>query len=553
MKPRILIIGLDGATFDVINPLIERGLLPNIGKLIRNGVHGELQSTIHPITPQAWSTFLTGKNAGKHGIFDFTIRKKDSYDIEFINASRRSGESIFLYLSRKGLRVGSIAVPFTYPPEKVNGFMLSGLDTPAEDERSVYPLEIFEEIRKRFGNYYIHLASPVGRSNNEEKFWKDIQTEDMNRTDISLYLMERYPCDFFMTAYNNTDRVQHQYLTYEFLEALRNGKLELLRKNLLIKTYENLDREIGRLLEKINEDTLIILMSDHGSGPIRRVFYLNRWLEENGFFKYRKTTGMGLNLLENARFKAKRLLPRSAKGFIKRFFPQVRDSIESYRYFSGIDWSKTMAYGFGMYGNIFINLKDREPQGAVPIKDFGRVCQEIAGKLSELKDPDTGEKLIDRVYGKDELYEGPFIGNAPDLIIRWRDYSYYTSNNPGRENGSYFGKFLKIDSSDFDHVGTHRINGVLIASGKHVQRGAILNGANIADIAPTILFALEQPIPEEMDGKVLFDIFTEDFLKERIPQYIPSESDSSMVAQHVNYTDKEAKDVEKRLKGLGYL
>jgi predicted AlkP superfamily phosphohydrolase/phosphomutase len=553
MIPKIIIIGLDGATFDIIKPMVKRGWLPNIAMLMRSGVYGKLESTIHPITPQAWSTFLTGKNAGKHGIFDFIRRKEGSYDIEFINASHRNGESMFLYLSRQGLRVGTIAIPFTYPPEPVNGFMLSGLDAPAEDERAVYPKEIFEEICKRFGNYYIHLASPVGRTLNEDKFWEDIQTEDRNRTDVSLYLMEHHPCDLLMTMYNNTDRVQHQYLTYKFLEDIHSGDSEHVRMNLIAKVYENTDQEIGRILDKIHKDTLVILMSDHGSGPIRRVFFLNRWLQEHGFLSYRQKSHMGFHIVENARYLSKRLLPRWAKGFIKGFFPQVRDRVESYRYFSEIDWGKSIAYGFGTYGNIYINLKGREPHGIVPTEDFDRICYKITEKLLELMDPDTGAKLIKQVYRKEDLYHGLCSTQAPDLIIGWQDYEYYTSTSPGRESGSHFGKFLKIDSSDFNHVGTHRLNGIFIAEGKNVKQGNVLEGAHIADIAPTILFALGYPIPDEMDGKVLFDIFTGDFLKGYPPKYVSLGEKTLIGSNHVDYTAEESKEVEERLKGLGYL
>lgn len=553
MKHKIVVIGIDGATFDVIKPLAERGLLPNLNRLMQDGVHGELESTIHPITPQAWSSFLTGMNAGKHGIFDFSKRKDASYDIEFINASYRKEESIFLYLSRRGVKVGSVAVPFTYPPEQVNGFMLSGMDAPSEDGRSVYPKEVFEEISKRFGNYYIHLASPVGRSNDIDKFWKDIRTEDSNRTDISLYLMEHHPSELFMTTYNNTDRVQHQYLTYEYLEALHNGNGAVVRENIITKTYVNIDREVGRILEKTDKDATVLLMSDHGSGPIRRVFFLNRWLEEKGLLTYRDSGGIGFELVDKVRYLTKRFLPRWAKGFIKGVMPNVRDKVESYRFFSDIDWDHTIAYGFGMYGNVYINLKGREPHGIVPEEEFDGVCMEISDKLSELRDNDTGEKLVEKVYRKEELYQGPCIDNAPDLVIKWRDYSYYTSNNPGRERGSCFGDFLRIDSSDFDHVGTHRTNGIFIAAGKGIQRESLFEGAHITDVAPTILFAMGQPIPEEMDGKVLREIFTDDFLAGRTEKYSSSTGERQPVNTRTNYTDEESRGVEERLKGLGYL
>jgi len=356
-----------------------------------------------------------------------------------------------------------------------------------------------------------------------------------------------------MTTYNNTDRVQHQYLTSKFLEDIVNTDKTNVRINLISKTYENVDREIGRILDRIHKDTLVILISDHGSGPIRRVFFLNRWLQEHGFLSYRQKSHVGFHIVENARHLSKRLLPRWAKGFIKGFFPQVRDKVESYRYFSEMDWTKTIAYGFGTYGNLYINLKGREPHGIVPIEDFDKICNQITEKLLDLRDPDTGTMLIERVYRKENLYHGLCSTQAPDLIIGWKDYEYYTSTDPVRERGSYFGKFLKIDSSGFDHVGTHRLNGIFIAHGKNVKQGNVLYGAHIADISPTILFALGQPIPNEMDGKVLFDIFTGDFLKGCSPKYVSLGEKTLIGSSHVDYTAEESKEVKERLKGLGYL
>lgn len=553
MKSKVVIIGIDGATLDIVRPMAERGLLPHMAGLMQNGIHGELRSTIHPITPHAWSTFLTGKNAGKHGIYDFTNRKDGSYDVEFVNASRRTSESMFLYLSRQGLRVGAIAVPFTFPPEPVNGFMLSGFDAPAEDERAVYPPGLFEDIKRRFSHYHIHLASPVGRKNDVRKFWNDIRTEDKNRTDISLYLMEQKPCDLFMTMFVNTDRVQHQYLTFEFLEALKNGQEEKIKDNLIFKTYRNTDREIGRILDVLDEDTTVILMSDHGSGPIRRIFLLNRWLEQHGYLAYRNSTGRGVALLDRVRSFAKRVLPRWAKGLLKGIFSEVRDKVESYRFFSEIDWARTRAYGFGLYGNIFINLRGREPQGVVPQEDCETLCGELRRDLLSLKDPDTGELLIEHVWGKQDLYHGPSVDRAPDLVLQWRDYAYYTSTGAGRERGSSFGTTGKIDSSDFDHVGTHRLNGLFIARGRHLRRQTTVYDAHIADIAPTVLFALGQPIPDDLDGTVLRSIFTEDFLSGHVPTYRSSDPGAPAAVQKVAYTDEEARKVQERLKGLGYL
>jgi len=551
-KRKVVVIGLDGATLDVILPLVRSGRLPNLARIIENGVHGPLRSTIHPITPQAWTSFLTGKKAGKHGIFDFSRRKEDSYDIEFVNASARKAESICAMLSRSGKRVGVIGIPFTFPPEKVNGFMLSGMDSPGEDARAFYPDSLYSEIKKKFGHYHIHLASPVGRSIDQKKFWEDIKTEDRNRTEISEYLMGKYPCDFFMTVYNNTDRVAHQHLDKETLNNIQEG--ENLNGDLLVKTYENNDAHLGRILSHMDEDTSVIIMSDHGSGPIERVFFLNRWLEKNGYLVYKeKRRDPVKKAMGKARFLAKRFLPRSAKNFIEARFGGVRDRVESMLSFSDIDWKKTKAYGFGVYGNIYINLKGREPDGPVePGSEYEKLCGEISERLEGLCDPDSGERLVDRVYRPGDLYDGSHAQAAPDLLIGWTDYAYYTSVTVNAEGGEVFGPPMNIDCSEYKHVGTHRLDGTFMAVGPNIKNGVQVGGAGICDVAPTILYILGEPIPQDMDGRVLTEIFEEEFYRKTPPMYQHS-TDATQREGFLSYSEEESQEVAERLKGLGYL
>jgi predicted AlkP superfamily phosphohydrolase/phosphomutase len=550
---KIFVIGLDGATFDIIGPLMKKGKLHNIAKIMKQGVYGPLKSTIHPITPAAWSTFLTGKNAGKHGIYDFTSRRNDSYGIQFINASTRRGESIFSMLSRAGRRVGAIAIPFTFPPERVNGFMLSGIDSPGEDVRSVYPDTIFDEIKTEFGHYHIHLASPVGRKIDNKKFWRDIRTEDENRTAISQYLMKKHPCDLFMTVYNNIDRVQHQHLDEMVYNRIQNDN-DIGDEDLLVKTYEHADSQVGSLLSGINEDDYVILMSDHGAGPIKGIFFLNRWLEENGYLTYEKEKkDHFLKTVQRSRFLAKRFLPRGVKNLMKSRMGSFRNRVDSLLSFSKIDWEKTRAYGFGMFGNIFINLKGREPEGTVePGKEFEDLRSEIIERLSQLRDPETAHLIIDKVYRREEVYHGPCVENAPDLLIHWKNYAYYTSVTLGKEEGPIFGPCENIDASEYKHVGTHRLNGVFMAMGNKIHQGTQITTAEIADIPPTILYMLDQPIPEDMDGRVLTEIFEEAFIRDYPPRYETIRYDTE-IKEVVTYSNKESEEIADRLRALGYI
>jgi predicted AlkP superfamily phosphohydrolase/phosphomutase len=426
------------------------------------------------------------------------------------------------------------------------------MDSPAEDDRAVYPDSVYSDIKRKFGNYHIHLASPVGRKIDQERFWKDIKTEDENRTLISKYLMKKYPCDLSMTVYNNTDRVAHQHLDETVYSMLQDSQ-HMDQEDLLVRTYENTDAHVGSLLSERDEDTSVIIMSDHGSGPIRRVFFLNRWLEKNGLLAYKKKKHAPSRwAIHQARFLAKRFLPRQAKNFIESRMGGFRDKVESMLSFSDIEWDQTKAYGFGVYGNIYINLEGREPKGIVAQGgEYEQLRDQIIEKMGMLRDPDTGEKIVEKVYRREELYQGPHLKDAPDLLIGWKDYAYYTSVTLGMEKGPVFGPHANIDCSEYKHVGTHRLNGVFMAMGGVIKKGVELEGANICDVAPTILHILGQPIPEDMDGKVLTKIFEEDFLRDNPPRY-ERPGHVAPAKETVTYTEKESREVAERLKGLGY-
>jgi len=546
---RTVVFGLDGATLNCIRPMVKAGLLPNTARLMNEGCWGELRSTIHPITPQAWTTFLTGKNAGQHGIYDFTRRRAGTYELEFINASKRQAESVLSIMSRQGKRAGAIAVPFTFPPESIeNGFMLSGLDSPAEDARAVAPAELYTELKEKFEAYYIHLGSPVGRKNDPEALWADMAREDENRTQISLHLMQTRPCDLFMTVYNNVDRIQHNDYDLEAEAALEAG--EMPQSGHLVEAYKHADKQLGRILEALPPDTVVLIISDHGAGPIRKVFHLNNWLEREGLLTFRGE-GRSVSAVRSSRELAKRLLPRWMKNFIKTRLGRMQAKIESFVFLSRIDWSRTQAYGLGMYGNIHINLAGREPQGTVkPGQEYEQLRDRIAEGIMALKDPDTGEPAVERVWRREELYDGPLMEVAPDLLIGWKDYAYYASVASDSGTDTIFSGHGKIDSSDFTHVGTHRLAGTIVAWGPHIKKGRI-NDARLLDLAPTMLYLADLPIPEDMNGRVLEGLFDEEFLKSKPPRY--EGTTRAISGEEFAYSDDEAKGVEERLKGLGYI
>jgi predicted AlkP superfamily phosphohydrolase/phosphomutase len=550
---KVFVIGLDGATFDVMIPLIQQGRLQNIAALMQQGGWGRLRSTIHPLTPPAWTTFMTGKNPGKHGVFDFIEVIPGSYNIRFVNGSFRRADSLWSILSQNNKKVGVINVPFTYPPERVNGFLISGLDTPGPDSTFTHPPGLYREILEKVGGYDLRETWPIGKRLHEYKI-EDLDRVIGNKTAVTKYLMTHYPWDFLMMVYGSPDQVQH--LFWRYMEDQNKGIEDDQTKRfgpIIPYTYVRIDQAIGELLKESDEKTIVMILSDHGGGKIKRVIDLNSWLASQGYLAYRKKSSVEV-LVGTVRPFFKRYVPRRYRDWLKAMFPQFKDRAESQLYFAGIDWEKTRAYSWGMYGNISINLTGREPRGAVrPGREYEAVCAKITEKLYRLEDPFDHSRLVEKVYRKEDIFSGPFLDKAPDLLIVWKDYAYYTQGNL-RNKGSIFQDSLYIDSSEFEHSGTHRLEGVFIASGGVIKKGLEVKGTTIVDLAPTILYLMGLPIPMDMDGRVVQEIIEEDYWKNHPPQWVDRKAKLDPPAQDFHdYAGHEVEAMRERLKGLGYL
>jgi len=555
--PKMLIIGLDGATFKIIKPLIEVGRLPNIARLIGEGASGNLRAQTPPITPVCWTSFMTGKNPGKHAIFDFVQMREGEYAIEFLNGGFRRSETVWRYLSELGHRVGLLNIPFTYPPEEVNGFMVSGFDAPVMDRRVAHPPELFDEIMRDIGNYSLWNVGKKGAT-----FKRELGVAIGDTTAVSEYLLGRVPVDLFMVVYSATDQVQHFYLSDEVMQAFVDRDRARLDDDLIADIYERVDTEIGKLLRVTGSDTVVILMSDHGATPIRKAFYLDRWLAEKGYLVYkprererphRRTLQYGVNL---AKLILTQYLPRSIQDRVLRSkwksrLQNARREYESYRIFSTIDWSRTCAYPIGRSGGIRINLQGREPEGIVTPDRFDATCEQIRAASKELRDEEDGSHVISEVRRPDDLYHGDHLGAAPDLILSTTDCRYIVRQSAGLQ-GPVLASQLSTEWGPLDILGTHDMDGILVLNGKNIRAGATVTGARLEDVAPTMLYLLGKPIPEEMDGQVLSESIEPRYLVSHQVKY-RAHGKARSAEQESSYSPEEEEVIRQRLSDLGYL
>jgi len=551
-KSKVFIIGLDGAAFDIIHPLIERGKLHNIAALMANGSYSRLGSTIPPISPVAWTSFATGKNPGKHGIYDFLGRLPNSYGMRLNNANIRCSEPIWNLLSKAGKKVGIINVTMSYPPDKVNGFMISGMDTPSDNTPFTYPSGLYKELKKKFGKHIFTFQDRAPERFDEgiEKSINSIHEEIQYRSNITEYLMKTFSWDFFVTVFLASDAISHFCWKYmDVNHPQYDSKLAGKYGSAINNVYEKLDDAVGRLVNSLGEDTTIIILSDHGFGPVHTVFYINKWLCDMGYLKFKEK-------FDNKR--SYRMFPSLRKG-LKKFLPeQFLGKFEELRKFRtinpwlDINWSETRAFSEGTCGPIFINLKGREPGGVVnPGSEYDQLRIQIISDLMKFKASEGNDSIVRKVYKKEDIFHGNFVHRAPDLLIEL---------NSGYESAGKFQRVLHGGELKHDCLfqsdgwsGNHRSDGVLIIKGPQIKKARKIIGAEIIDIAPTALYLMGLPVPKDMDGKILKKIVDDDYLNKNPVTFSVTDETGIHGPEENFYSQEDEKKVKERLRNLGYM
>ena len=569
-KQKIFVIGWDSATWDLIRPWVEQGKLPNLAKLVSQGTSGPLESAIPPLTPPAWTSFMTGKNPGKHGIFNFLEPEPGSYGMRFSSAGSRRAATVWNLLSNAGYRVGTINVPFTYPPEQLQGFQVSGMDTPSEKSAFIHPPELREELEGALGAFRLELRY-LGGMNTKDKFQKtldEMELRDRQWTNVALYLLEKHPVDIMMLTYMSIDTVQHHFWQYmDPTHFLYNAKDAENFGNAVLSVYERLDRAIGELTSRLPEGTIVFVVSDHGAGPVSdRLVYLNRYFAQLGLLKYRQEKRSALQKLQRNLTRSVYKLLRSSlnsdqKKMIANLFPKLRQRFDgAYTAYGNIDWSQTKAYCsevLTLPPSIWINRKGAQPSGIVEDSEYEPLVQLITEKLKALKDPRTGESIIQRVYRREEAFQGPYAGEGPDLVPDWWSGNGFAILPSFPEDGNKPPVEIRerqpMEMKAHEWGGTHRREGIIVATGGPIRKGSQISGARLMDLTPTLLHLAGQKIPSDMDARVLVDLFEPEFLEKHPVVYDQVQSDDQATTSSSTYSAEDAALVEERLKSLGYI
>lgn len=528
---KILVIGLDAATMDLIEPWAGGGHLPTLARLMCEGASARLISTPNMHSASSWTSILTGLGPGRHGLFVFSDRDFRTGRQEFFKGDDRAGEIISAHLARHNLTSGFLNVPMTYTAEcQAGGFMVSGLDAPALNEQAFCPAELRAELLAKFPDYNftpIGLGDlmSAGRIDTAISAWLRL-TE--TQTAAAEYLISSRPTDFFMTVYTASDWGGHNL--WKFPDAL-------------LSIYQALDTAVARLLKHTDEQTQVYVISDHGMGPhTGAAYHLADWLEAKGYMSRKRSAPARPSLINAGRRAAKSLLPVTIKEKIKSGLGADRvkrlQTAEKDSFYASIDWARTTCYTEPGRHVININLAGRNDQGIVSPSEYTEVCGRVIEDLSRWTDA-RGNRVVERVARRDESYPGPFVERASDLYIYWNAAA--SLGDPPRE----------VRARKFWWSGDHRLDGILISKGPGIRRDANLDSPLVYDLVPTVLYAAGLPVPAGLDGRVIQELCTDEFLATNPLRADSSERNSTTEREIL--TDEEERLIEEKLRGLGYL
>ncbi len=521
----ILIIGLDGATFAVLQPWLADGTLPTLARLSATGTTGELLSTLPPVTAPAWVSFMTGKNPGQHGIFDFFRPHAANLDrFEMVNASHIRSRLFWEYLPEKSLRVGILNIPVTHPPRPVNGYIVPGLLSPDQGQ-TCYPPGLLQPYQAELGPYRL-TPDLLYKPDNAAAFIADLHALIDTQSHYAQRLIADHPADLQIVHFLAPDIAQHKLWRYHdpthpwYTAATPYGSA-------LRDLYVRLDQSIAALIALMPPETTVFVMSDHGFGPHHQIVNLNQFFIHTGLMVLQR--GWRVRARQWA-FGQPWLWP-----WVARWLRPLA--------FADVDWSQTVAYSLGHMGQIYLNVAGRQPYGIVAPQEYAAAREQVVTQLHQLRHPVTQQPLVEKIIPGDAAATGPYQNQGPDLHVVMNGYQAVAYPMFAADGQI-------VTEQRHGNSGDHRAEGIFIASGPAIRSGHTLTPAHITDLAPTILYLLGVPIPDDMDGQVLLAAIEPAYQDSHPVQTLAV---TPLTKESTSLSQQEQAIVAERLRDLGYL
>ncbi len=551
---RMVVVGLDGATFNLIKPWAAEGKLPTFARLLADGAHAELRSTLPALTPPAWTSAATGKNPGKHNIFNFyKVSEGGIGKLPLTPADLRS-RRVWDIANAYGKRAGVVHLPLTYPPERLDGFVVSGIMTPKGVEDYTHPAELRDELAANIERYRFDVDADALKVGDLRAFREDAFDLQRIQTAETLYLLEHKQWDLFWVMFHTLDKVQHFF--WHFMDPTHPaypGPSDL--QDTILEFHRLLDQALAAILERLDPETGLLIMSDHGSCSIESYFLITNWLKETGFLTMRGGSRSPLKralgsvgieahaVVKTLRRSGLGWLPRLVPARVKAQVPVARASFAQIA--STIDWERTRVFCPSAPGSgLRVNLRGRDAQGCVAPEEYDRVCEEVRAALLGLADPTNGRRVVRAVHRRREIYHGEWVDNGPDLLVETTDpYCLIEGVGPS--------SIVPTGQNDGERTGNHLRNGIFMLAGAAARPAAAVAELDICDVAPTLLYLLDLPVQADMDGKVAAAALESGYVQAHPIRVDQLEPPPEMAP--VDLSDQDRRAIEGMLEGLGYL
>ena len=506
--------------------MLEAGELPNLAALIERGAHGDCLSTVPSHSWCAWPSFMTGLDPAGHGVFDILEYKPGASRRLPVTFRSIKARTLFDDLSHAGKTSIAANIPLTFPAPEMKGKVVAGGVLPASRSYT-YPADLQQELEQN-APFPINGMSWTTYHHKPEPFLDECVEYTAKRQKSFEYLLDTTEWDVAVLVYVSTDRIQHclmEYLSPDHprYEELKDGPIARRTR----AVYSQLDEGLGRLLERTDDDDLVMLMSDHGHQPCTRTCTMDRILGDLGFLRFGRGS-MAYNLV---RWGPGR---RIARRLYDLFKLHGRVSIPS----SPVDWENTRAYTsvVSTGEGVSVNLKGREPGGTVEPADYERVRDELAAALADYKDPHTGRNPIGKVLRKEDVLSGPFLDIAPDLLLVPAPLYSLTHAKSAVEDADWLS-------------GDHRLEGIVVAAGPEVKPGPLSETVRLIDLMPTAAAALGVPTAVERDGRPIESLVGAGVELALSDSGLSGGSEPS----ETGLTSDEEGEIEDHLRGLGYV
>ena len=538
-RRRVLVIGLDGATFRTLGPWAAAGDMPELARLMASGSHGELSSTFPPLTPPAWASFMTGKNPGKHGVFSFRRLAATAYRSgELITANQVRARTLWDIAGDAGMRVGAINVPPSYPVRPVNGFMVACLMAPSGEGNVIHP----PDLRPLLGEDYEISIEPPRQLLPTDPDYRSHCLDYLGRLArlgeqrlaVTLRLMRDRPWDLLSVVFYEPDRVQHFVWSHLAAAGPAGVPPEVVAEiaGAARAIFRQLDGAIGELVREAGPDAVTFVVSDHGFGPApERFVYVNRWLADHGWLHRRRS------------WRWRRRLVRRLPARLRSRYDTVENVF--------VDWRRTRAWCEVMEtrsGGVWLNVRGRQPEGCVePGADYETVREEIRRGLAALEE--NGRPVFARVARREDVYQGPMVELAPDLCLYAAPGHGLMFNGlrPELRARGVFAPFV-----EYGFTGAHEPAGIFVVAGTGVAALGRRDAAPIEALAPTVLCLLGVPFPDGMDAPPLLELLTPEG-RAAAPLHYVADSDPAPSDDGGWNSDQDRAQVEARLRALGYV